>query len=67
MNDNTELVEFVNQYDKAVTARRRVESQEDFMCLNCVPNCTSNSYEIQVAKCYTRKIFKMFQKEWAIG
>ena len=31
-----------------------------------MPNCTSNPYEIQVSKFYTRKIFQLFQKEWAI-
>ena len=46
VNANTKIVEFVHQYDKAVAARRRAESQEDFLCLNCVPNCTSNSYDI---------------------
>ena len=63
MNVNTKLVEFINQYDKVVVVGHRTVSQEDFMCLNCVPNCTSNPYEIHVAKCYTRKIFKLFQKK----
>ena len=66
VNVNTNLVEFVNQYDKVIVAHHRAESQEDFLCLNCVSNCTSNSYEIQVAKYYTRKIFKIFKKQWAI-
>jgi len=66
VNANTKLFEFVHQYDKAVAARRRAESQEDFLCLNCVPNCTSNPYEIQVSKSYTRKIFQLFQKEWTV-
>jgi len=64
VNANTKLVEFVHQYDKSVTARRRSQSQEDFQCLNCVPNCTSNPYEIQLSKLYTRNIFQLFQKEW---
>jgi len=63
VNANTKLVEFVNQYDKVVTAHHKSESQEVFLCLNCVPTCTSNPYEIQVVKFYTRKIFKLFQKE----
>jgi len=29
-------------------------------------NCTSNTYEIQVSKLYTMKIFQLFQKEWAV-
>ena len=66
VNANTKLVEFVNQYDKVVAAHRSSETQQDFRCLNCVPNCTSNSYEIQVSKFYTRKIFQLFQKEWAV-
>jgi len=31
-----------------------------------VPNSTSNPYEIQVSKFYTRKIFQLFKKEWAV-
>jgi len=31
VNANTELVEFVHQYDKAVVAHCRAESQEDFL------------------------------------
>ena len=46
VNANTKLVEFVNQYDKTVAACHRARSQEDFLCLNCVPTCTSSPYEI---------------------
>ena len=30
VNENTKLVEFVHQYDKAVAARRSSKSQQDF-------------------------------------
>ena len=66
MNANTKLVEFVHQYDKSVAARRRTESQEDFRCLNCAPNCSINPYELQVSKFYTRNFFQLFQKKWAV-
>ena len=66
MNVNIKLVEFVHQYDKVIIARRRSESQEDFWCLNYVPNYTLNPYEIQVSKFYARKIFLLFQKELAV-
>ena len=62
----TQLVEFVYQYDKAVAACRSSKSQQDFRGLNSMPNCTSNPYEIQVSKLYTTKIFQLFQKEWAL-
>jgi len=61
VNSNTKLVEFVYQYDKVVAAHRNSESQQDFWGLNSVSNCTSNSYEIQVSKLYTLKIFQLFQ------
>ena len=66
VNANTKLVEFVCQYDKAIAARRSSESQQDFRGLISIPNCTSNSYEIQVSKLYTTKIFQLFQKKWAV-
>jgi len=37
------LVEFVHKYDKAVAARHRAESQDDFQCLNCVPQLFNKS------------------------
>jgi len=64
LNANTKLVEFVHQYDKAVAARRRADSQEDFRYLNFVPNCTSNPYQIKLSMFYTRKIFQLFQMKW---
>ena len=62
VNANIKLVEFVHQYKKTVAARHITESQEDFLCLNCVPNCTSNPYEIQVSKFYIRLIFSCFKR-----
>ena len=62
VNANTKLVEFINKYDKVITAQRRSESQEDILYLSFVPTYTSNLYEIQVAKFYTRNIFMLFQK-----
>ena len=64
VNVNIKLFEFVHQYDKVVAACRSSETQQDFRGLNCEPNYISNSYEIQVLKFYTIKIFQLFQKEW---
>ena len=57
VNANTKLVEFVHQYDKVVAARHSSETPQDIWGLNCVPNCTSNPYEVQVLKFYTTKFF----------
>ena len=62
VNENTKLVEFVYQYNKAVTARRSSETQQDFWGLNSVLNCTSNSYEIQVQSCIPRRFFNCFKR-----
>ncbi|XP_020268731.1 protein FAR1-RELATED SEQUENCE 5-like [Asparagus officinalis] len=64
VNANTNLVEFVGQYDKAVTTHRGSESHEDFMTLNTVPVMSfSSPIEAQVGRAYTRVMLKMFQKE----
>nr|GFA00797.1 hypothetical protein [Tanacetum cinerariifolium] len=65
VNSNTMLNEFVIQYDKAVNSRRAAEEDEDFKTMNSRVILSSvHPIEAKAGKCYTRKIFEKFKKEW---
>ncbi|GJX70858.1 FAR1-related sequence 5-like protein [Tanacetum coccineum] len=65
VNSNTMLNEFVIQYDKAVNSRRAAEEDEDFKTMNSRAVLSSvHPIEAKAGKCYTRKIFEKFEKEW---
>ena len=65
VNSRTMLNEFVLQYDKAVESRRTVEEDEDFKTMNSSAILSSmHPIEAKAGKCYTRKVFENFQKEW---
>ena len=68
INANTKLIDFVNQYDKAVIAHRALERREDYMTLHFVSKlCLSHLIEKQVSKLYTRSALKIFQDEMLEG
>ncbi|GJT39547.1 FAR1-related sequence 5-like protein [Tanacetum coccineum] len=51
--------------DKAVDTRRGAEEDEDFKTMNSMPILSSvHPIEAKAGKCYTKKIFEIFQKEW---
>nr|XP_043615691.1 protein FAR1-RELATED SEQUENCE 5-like [Erigeron canadensis] len=65
VNSNTMLNEFVIQYDKVVADRRAAEEDEDFHTMNTMPVLSScHPIEAKVGKCYTKRIFEVFKKEW---
>ncbi|GKA44673.1 FAR1-related sequence 5-like protein [Tanacetum coccineum] len=65
VNSKTMLNEFVIQFDKAVDTRRGAEEDEDFKTMNSMPILSSvHPLEAKAGKCYTKKIFEIFQKEW---
>ncbi|GJY92410.1 FAR1-related sequence 5-like protein [Tanacetum coccineum] len=61
-----ELFEAVSgAYDKAVNSRRAAEEDEDFKTMNSRAVLSSvHPIEAKAGKCYTRKIFEKFEKEW---
>ena len=64
-NSRTMLNEFVVQYDKAVESRKVTEEDEDFKTMNSSAILSSmHPIEAKAGKCYTRKVFENFQKEW---
>ncbi|XP_020262352.1 protein FAR1-RELATED SEQUENCE 5-like [Asparagus officinalis] len=64
VNANTELHDFVKQYDKAVEARRAAELEQDFKSTNSVPTLIiEHPIEKQARKNYTKNMFTIFQKE----
>src|SRR5436190_18737432 len=68
VNSKTNLIDFVNQYDKAVSSRRAAELNEDFMTLNTVPpTLYTHPLEAQPREVYTRGILKLFQTELIAG
>ncbi|XP_077222211.1 protein FAR1-RELATED SEQUENCE 5-like [Tasmannia lanceolata] len=55
VNQNTTLQEFVQQYDRALVARHKFESQEDFNTKSTKAGLKGkNRLEAQAADCYTR-------------
>lgn len=68
ISPETQLDSFVCQYDKAIEVRRASESQQDSVTLDTEPTmCSSHPMEKQAGKTYTRKIFRIFQKEFNEG
>ena len=65
VNAQTELCEFVRQFDEAIGARRAVELDADFRSTNFIPLLsTTHPIEKQARACYTRTIFDIFQQEF---
>ncbi|KAK8954280.1 Protein FAR1-RELATED SEQUENCE 5 [Platanthera zijinensis] len=65
VNSNTQLPEFMVQYEKALLTRRHSEEVEDYKTLNSAPVLLSNTnIEIYTSKLYTRAMFKLFQNEF---
>ncbi|XP_020263351.1 protein FAR1-RELATED SEQUENCE 5-like [Asparagus officinalis] len=65
VNSQTQLQEFVTQYEKAVTHRRLSEAHEDFKSLNTKPvMLLGHPIEVQVGEIYTRNMFAVFQTEF---
>ncbi|XP_020246346.1 protein FAR1-RELATED SEQUENCE 5-like [Asparagus officinalis] len=61
----TQLHEFVTQYEKAVTHRRLSEAHEDFKSLNTKPvMLLGHPIEIQAGEMYTRNMFDVFHTEF---
>ncbi|KAL6537545.1 hypothetical protein OROMI_026079 [Orobanche minor] len=59
------LNDFVLQYEKALSSRRRAQEDEDFRTLDSQPTLYSDyPIEVMAAKCYTRNIYEIFKKEW---
>ncbi|XP_020253917.1 protein FAR1-RELATED SEQUENCE 5-like [Asparagus officinalis] len=64
VNSQTQLKEFVTQYEKAVTHRRLSEAHEDFRTLNTKPQFhLGHPIERQAGSSYTRTMFHVFQNE----
>ncbi|XP_020262940.1 protein FAR1-RELATED SEQUENCE 5-like [Asparagus officinalis] len=64
VNVNTELHDFVKQYDNAVRARRAAELEQDFKSTNSVPTLIiEHPIEKQARENYTKNLFTIFQKE----
>ncbi|XP_020272312.1 protein FAR1-RELATED SEQUENCE 5-like [Asparagus officinalis] len=64
VNLQTQLKEFVTQYEKTVTHRRLSEAHEDFRTLNTKPQFhLRHPIERQVESSYTRTMFHVFQNE----
>ncbi|XP_020244988.1 protein FAR1-RELATED SEQUENCE 7-like [Asparagus officinalis] len=65
VNSQTQLHEFVTQYEKAVTHRRLSEAHEDFKSLNTKPvMLLGHPIEIQAGEMYTRNMFDVFHTEF---
>ena len=65
VNAQTELCEFVRQFDEAIGARRAAELDADFRSTNYIPLLsTTHPIEKQARACYTRTIFDIFQQEF---
>ncbi|XP_077245946.1 protein FAR1-RELATED SEQUENCE 5-like [Tasmannia lanceolata] len=65
VNQNTTLQEFVQQYDRALVARRKSESQEDFNTKSTKSVLKGkNRLEAQAGDFYTRALFTIFQTEF---
>ncbi|XP_020271665.1 protein FAR1-RELATED SEQUENCE 5-like [Asparagus officinalis] len=63
-NANTELHDFVKQYDNAVRARRAAELEQDFKSTNTIPTLIiDHPIEKQARENYTKNMFTIFQKE----
>ncbi|GAB2211082.1 hypothetical protein Droror1_Dr00016373, partial [Drosera rotundifolia] len=55
-------------YDKVLVARRAVEEEEDFVTMDSKPTLIDyHLIEEQAGKCYTRKMFTVFSKEWKLS
>ncbi|XP_020272212.1 protein FAR1-RELATED SEQUENCE 5-like [Asparagus officinalis] len=64
VNVNTELHDFVKQYDNAVRARRATELEQDFKSTNSVPTLIiEHPIEKQARENYMKNLFTIFQKE----
>ncbi|XP_077223049.1 protein FAR1-RELATED SEQUENCE 5-like [Tasmannia lanceolata] len=64
VNQKTSLLDFVDQYEKALADRRRKETQEDFKSKNSKATMTTGSpLEDDPGKYYTRTIFGLFLAE----
>ncbi|XP_020262449.1 protein FAR1-RELATED SEQUENCE 5-like [Asparagus officinalis] len=64
VNSNTELHDFVKQYDNAVRARRAAELEQDFKSTNTIPTLIiDHPIEKQARENYTKNMFTIFQKE----
>ncbi|XP_077225004.1 protein FAR1-RELATED SEQUENCE 5-like [Tasmannia lanceolata] len=64
VNQNTSLVEFLGQYDKALVEQRKAESEEDFKSKNTIAKLnTTNPLERKAGEFYTKKMFTIFQDE----
>ncbi|XP_020271630.1 protein FAR1-RELATED SEQUENCE 5-like [Asparagus officinalis] len=65
VNSQTQLHEFVLQYEKALTHRRLSEAHEDFKSLNTKPvMLLGHPIEVQAGEMYTRNMFDVFQTEF---
>ncbi|XP_020262820.1 protein FAR1-RELATED SEQUENCE 5-like [Asparagus officinalis] len=65
VNSQTQLHEFVTQYEKAVTHRRLSEAHEDFKSLNTKPvMLLGHPIEVQAGEMYTRNMFDVFHTEF---
>ncbi|XP_077248857.1 protein FAR1-RELATED SEQUENCE 5-like [Tasmannia lanceolata] len=64
VNQNTSLVEFLGQYDKALVEQRKAESEEDFKSKNTIAKLKITSpLERKAGEFYTKKMFTIFQDE----
>ncbi|XP_020272086.1 protein FAR1-RELATED SEQUENCE 5-like [Asparagus officinalis] len=64
VNANTELHDFVKQYDNAVGARRAAELEQDFKSTNYVPTLMmEHPIEKHARENYTKNMLTIFQKE----
>ncbi|XP_020272034.1 protein FAR1-RELATED SEQUENCE 5-like [Asparagus officinalis] len=65
VNSQTQLHEFVLQYEKALTHRRISEAHEDFKSLNTKPvMLLGHPIEVQAGEMYTCNMFDVFQIEF---
>ncbi|XP_077246394.1 protein FAR1-RELATED SEQUENCE 5-like [Tasmannia lanceolata] len=65
VKQSTTLEEFVVQYEKALVARRKKEAEEDWRTKSSHAVLkTKSTLEADAAKCYTRKIFDLFQLQF---
>ncbi|XP_020243288.1 protein FAR1-RELATED SEQUENCE 5-like [Asparagus officinalis] len=65
VNSQTQLHEFMTQYEKAITHRRLSKAHEDFKSLNTKPiMLLGYPIKVQTGEMYTRNMFDMFQTEF---
>ncbi|GJS82356.1 FAR1-related sequence 5-like protein [Tanacetum coccineum] len=65
VNAKTMLNDFVVQYDKAISSRRRAEAYQDFRTTNSKTTLHGDHpIEAITSECYTRNIYEVFKKEW---